>query len=131
MKKDIRWKQRFQNFENAFLFLSKGCKLDVYDELQGVGLIQSFEFTFELGWKTLKDFLQEQGVDVQFPREVIKQAFAAQLIEDGALWIEMLDKRNELSHTYNQEQAKRAIQAVRNSYFQGIEQVYHAMKKRC
>lgn len=131
MTKDIRWKQRFQNFEYAFIFLSKSCELEAYDELQGAGLVQAFEFTFELAWKTLKDYLQNQGVDVQFPREVIKQAFATQLIEDGALWIEMLDKRNELSHTYNQEQSQRAVQKIRNRYFPPIQQVYQVMKKRC
>jgi nucleotidyltransferase substrate binding protein (TIGR01987 family) len=131
MKQDIRWKQRFQNFERAFLFLSKSCKLESYDELQGAGLVQSFEFTFELAWKTLKDYLQEQGLEVQFPREVIKQAFASKLIEDGKLWIEMLDKRTELTHTYNQEQAKRAVNIIRNNYFSPIEQVYLEMKKRC
>lgn len=131
MQKDIRWKQRFQNFERSFLFLSKSCKLESYDELQGAGLVQSFEFTFELAWKTLKDYLQNQGVEVQFPREVIKQAFASQLIENGTLWIEMLDKRNELTHTYNQEQAKRAIQTIRSHYFPLLEQVYQEMQKRC
>lgn len=131
MKNDIRWKQRFQNFERAFLFLDKSCKLDAYDELQGAGLVQSFEFTFELAWKTLKDYLQDQGLEVQFPREVIKQAFTAQLIENGTLWIEMLDKRNQLTHTYNQEQANKAVQIIRNKYFLPIEQVYHVMKKLC
>jgi len=68
---------------------------------------------------------------VQFPREVIKQAFTTQLIEDGALWIEMLEKRNDLSHTYNQEQGERAVQIIRNRYFIPIEQVYKVMKQRC
>ena len=131
MERDIRWKQRFQNFERAFIFLSKSCKLEVYDELQGAGLVQSFEFTFELAWKTLKDYLQDQGLEVQFPREVIKQAFTAQLLEDGTLWIEMLDKRDELTHTYNQEQAQRAVQIIRNKYFPPIEQAYQMMKKLC
>jgi nucleotidyltransferase substrate binding protein (TIGR01987 family) len=131
MKNDIRWKQRFQNFENSFLFLSRSSKLKEYDELQSAGLVQTFEFTFELGWKTLKDYLQSQGVEVQFPREVIKQAFSAQLIEDGALWIEMLDKRNELTHTYNREQAQKAVQLICRKYFCSIEQVYHKMKTLC
>jgi nucleotidyltransferase substrate binding protein (TIGR01987 family) len=131
MEKDIRWKQRFQNFEHAFVFLSKSCTLEVYDELQSAGLVQSFIFTFELAWKTLKDYLQDQGLEIQFPREVIKQAFTAHLIEDGTLWIEMLDKRNELTHTYNQEQAKKAIQTIRNKYFPPIKQVYQVMKKLC
>ena len=131
MGKDIRWKQRFQNFEHAFIFLSKSCKLEVYDELQGAGLVQSFEFTFELAWKTLKDYLQNQGLEVPFPREVIKQAFTAELIKDGTLWIEILDKRNELTHTYNQEQAKKAVQIIRSKYFPPIAQVYEVMKKLC
>ena len=131
MQKDIRWKQRFQNFERSFIFLSKSCKLETYDELQGAGLVQAFEFTFELAWKTLKDYLQEQGLEVQFPREVIKQAFATQLIKDGQLWIEMLDKRNQLTHTYNQEQATRAVQTIRQRYFPPLEQIYQEMKKRC
>src|ERR1700733_2978054 len=124
MKKDIRWKQRFQNFERAFIFLSKSCKLEAYDELQGAGLVQSFEFTFELAWKTLKDYLEEQGLEIQFPREVIKQAFTTQLIEGGHLWFESVDKRNELTHTYNQEQATKAVQTIRNRYFKPLEQVY-------
>lgn len=131
MEKDIRWKQRFQNFEKAFLFLKKATELEEYDELQGAGLVQSFEFTFELSWKTLKDYLQQQGLEVPFPRDVIKQSFAAQLIQDGAHWIQMLDKRNELTHTYNEEQAKRAIQLIRNQYFPLLEQVYNTLKKLC
>jgi nucleotidyltransferase substrate binding protein (TIGR01987 family) len=131
MSKDVRWKQRFQNFERAFTFFSKSCKLEAYDELQGAGLVQSFEFTFELCWKTLKDYLQNQGLEVSFPREVIKEAFSAKLIEDGVLWIEMLDKRNELTHTYNQEQAKKAVDTIRSKYLPPIEQVYQVMRKLC
>ena len=131
MNKDIRWKQRFQNFERVFIFLSKSCKLEKYDELQAAGLVQSFQFTFELAWKTLKDYLQEQGIDVQSPREIIKKAFAVHLIKDGTLWIEMLDKRNELTHTYNQEQATKAIHSIRNIYFPQVEQVYQTMRKLC
>jgi nucleotidyltransferase substrate binding protein (TIGR01987 family) len=103
MDQDIRWKQRFQNFERAFLFLKKAAELGNYDELQRAGLVQSFEFTFELAWKTLKDYLGRQGLETQFPRDVIKQAFATQLIEDGAHWVQMLDKRNELTRTYNEK----------------------------
>lgn len=117
IKKDVRWKQRFQNFERAFIFFSKSCKLENYDELRAAGLFQTFKFTFELSWKTLKDYLQNQGLDVQFPREVIKQAFAHGLIEDGSLWIEILDNRKDLTHTYNQEQSKRAVMTIRNTYF--------------
>lgn len=129
MVKNIRWKQRFQNFEKAFLFLERSTQLEDYDELQSAGLVQSFEFTFELAWKTLKDYLEEMGNTAPFPREVIKQSFATNLIEDGHIWIQMLDKRNELTHTYNEDQAKRAVQIIRNDYYPAIKQVYEKLKK--
>jgi nucleotidyltransferase substrate binding protein (TIGR01987 family) len=131
MTQDVRWKQRFQNFERAFLFLKKAVELGNYDELQGVGLIRSFEFTFELAWKTLKDYLIQQGLDVQYPRDVIKESFATALIDDGKKWITMLDKRNELSHTYNQEQAQKAIKVIREEYYPSINQLYNTLKERC
>ncbi|MFQ5730059.1 MAG: nucleotidyltransferase substrate binding protein [Waddliaceae bacterium] len=129
MNKDVRWKQRFQNFERSFLFLKKATEMDTLDDLQSAGLVQSFEFTFELAWKTLKDYLEEMGISTIFPREVIKQAFATDLIKDGHIWIDMLDKRNELSHTYNDEQAKKAVDVIKNKYFQAIEQVHLTLKK--
>lgn len=131
MDKDIRWKQRFQNFERAFLFLKRGTELGTYDDLQKAGLVRSFDSTFELAWKTLKDYLFAQGLEIQFPREIIKHSFATRLIEDGTHWIQMLDKRNELTHTYNQEQAERAIQTIRNNYYPLLEQVYNTFKKLC
>ncbi len=129
MVQDIRWKQRFQNFERAFLFLKKATQRDSYDELQEAGLVQSFEFTFELGWKTLKDYLEQMGIDAPFPREVIKQSFKTKLIEDGHTWIKMLDKRNALTHTYDEKQAKKAVDIICNEYFSPIEQVYNTLKK--
>ncbi len=93
MKQDVRWKQRFQNFEKAFLFLSKATKRRSLDDLQAAGLIQSFEFTFELAWKTLKDYLEMMGVSLPYPRLVIKHAYKTELIEDGTLWLEMLEKK--------------------------------------
>lgn len=130
MSEDIRWKQRFQNFEKAFLFLKDAVDIPSYDELQRAGLVQTFEFTFELGWKVLKDYLESMGMTTQFPREVLKQAFATELIEDGHLWIEMLDKRNELTHTYNEEQALRAVTLIKKHYYPGLEQVYFTLKAK-
>ncbi|MCE6988494.1 nucleotidyltransferase substrate binding protein [Dyadobacter sp. CY323] len=127
---DIRWQQRFQNFEKAFLFLQTAVNKDEYNPIEIGGLVQAFEFTFELGWKTIKDYLYEQGVEARFPREAIKEAFAAQIIEDGHTWIEMLEKRNELSHTYNEEVAERAVKIIQQSYFSAIKQVYVHLKKQ-
>ena len=128
--KDIRWKQRFENFERAFNHLKEAKERVTDDWLQAAGLIQTFEFTFELSWKTLKDFMELKGETVKFPRDVIKTAFQKDLIEDAHTWIAMLDKRNELAHTYNDEQATAAVKLIRETYFPCIQQVYSTLKNQ-
>lgn len=131
MDKSVRWRQRFSNLEDAFQFLKGGIEKKSLDPYQEAGIIQSFEFTFELSWKTLKDFLESMGTNVVFARDTIKEAFAAQIIKDGHLWIEMLEKRNLLSHTYNRKQATHAVHLIKERYFPGLEQVYLELKHRC
>lgn len=125
---DIRWKQRFSNFEKAFIFLQKAVQLKKYDALQAAGLVQAFEFTFELSWKTLKDYLSNMGIYLNFPREILKEAYHSELIEDGHLWICMLEQRNILTHTYNEEQAQKAVKIICEEYFPAINQVYQKLK---
>ena len=131
MNKSIRWRQRFTNLENAFYFLKEGLKKESLDPYQEAGIIQSFEFTFELSWKTLKDFLENMGVTVVFARDVLKEAFATQMIKDGHRWLEMLEKRNILSHTYNRSQATEAVRLIKEQYFPCLEQLYLELKSRC
>lgn len=131
MDKSIRWRQRFNNLENAFQFLKEGLKKESLDPYQEAGIIQSFEFTFELSWKTLKDFLESMGTSVDFARDALKEAFAAQIIKDGRLWLEMLEKRNILSHTYNRKQAADAVDLIKKHYFPALEQLYLELKSRC
>ncbi|MCC6127712.1 MAG: nucleotidyltransferase substrate binding protein [Chlamydiae bacterium] len=131
MDKDIRWRQRFTNLENAIQFLKEGLRKKELDPYQEAGIIQCFEFTFELSWKTLKDFLENMGTNVSFARDTLKEAFASQIIKDGHLWLEMLEKRNILSHTYNREQATHAVSLIKERYFPGLEQVYLELKSRC
>lgn len=128
MEQDIRWKQRFQNLEKAFLFLQRATQQPSFTELEAAGLVQSFEFTFELFWKTLKDYLTDQAFTVQSPRETIKQAFQSDYLKDGHLWMEMLEQRNLLTHTYNEDQAKKAIHLICHSYFPALNQVYFFLK---
>ncbi|HOK60433.1 MAG: nucleotidyltransferase substrate binding protein [Tenuifilum sp.] len=125
---DIRWKQRFDNFEKAFLRLKDALRNDSPSELEKAGVIQYFEFTFELGWKTLKDYLQEMGVEARFPRDTIKEAFTNGLIQDGDLWLDMLEKRNQMSHTYDEFTANQSFQMVRDEFIHGIEQLYTKLK---
>jgi nucleotidyltransferase substrate binding protein (TIGR01987 family) len=123
-KLDIRWQQRFDNFQLAFRKLDLAVstfKIKPDDELIAIAVIKSFEFTYELGWKTLKDYLEYTGIEVKLPREVIKQAFANELIEDGQTWINMLEDRNLMAHTYSDERAKVAIDRIINQYFFALE----------
>lgn len=129
MNQDIRWKQRFLNLEKAILFLAEAVEKRSFNELEACGLVQSFEFTFELAWKTLKDYLIEQAFEVQSPRDTIKQAFQSGYLEDGLLWIQMLEQRSQLTHTYNEKQAKRATDLICFTYFPALRQAYEFLKR--
>jgi nucleotidyltransferase substrate binding protein (TIGR01987 family) len=127
--KDIRWKQRFNNFEKAFKQLSEAHeRLNQLDDLAKEGFIQRFEYTLELAWKTLKDYLEDQGFMVKFPREVIKQAFQVELIDDGEIWMKMLKKRNLLAHTYNESLFYEALKDIKNEYYPEIKKLYILLK---
>jgi nucleotidyltransferase substrate binding protein (TIGR01987 family) len=129
MNKDIRWKQRFDNFEKAFCFFDESVRKETLSDLEAAGLIQSFEFTFELAWKTLKDYLEDKYVEARFPRDVIKEAFKYEIISDGEVWLDMLEKRNLMTHTYDEEIATTAINLIKNKYSAAIKQVYGFMKR--
>src|SRR5216117_3971157 len=113
---DIRWKQRFQNFDRAFALLSEALATGAssLSLLEKEGVIQRFEYSFELAWKTIKDFLEAGGLVITpvTPRQVLKDAFAAKVIDDGQVWIDMLDHRNLLSHTYDSSVFEEAVEAV-------------------
>lgn len=130
---DIRWKQRFNNYLKAFQTLAEAVELSEQRELSDLemqGLIQRFEYTHELAWKTLKDFLQYNGIDVKLPREIIKQAFANEIIIDGQLWIDMLEDRNLIAHTYDEERAQLAISHICESYITGLTQLQQYLQER-
>jgi nucleotidyltransferase substrate binding protein (TIGR01987 family) len=105
MPLDVRWKQRFDNFHRALALLHEPFERDVatLSALEREGTIQRFEFALELAWKTMKDWLESEGRVLQpaTPRLAVKEAFAAGLVADGQVWIDMLDHRNLLSHTYD------------------------------
>ena len=126
--KDIRWKQRFQNFKNAFSFLSKAIGLTAPSEIEDI--IQAYEFTFELAWKTLKDYLEFNDVSVKFPRDVIKEAFRYELIDNGDIWLDMLDKRNLMSHTYDETSAQLALSLIKDDYFPQLSKLYNLLSKK-
>ncbi|MBF0621468.1 MAG: nucleotidyltransferase substrate binding protein [Magnetococcales bacterium] len=118
---DIRWKQRFDNFDRAVVLLREVQErgLDTLSQLEKEGAVQRFSIAFELAWKTLKDYLEEQGILIQpvSPRQIIKQAFQAQILDDAQIWIDMMLHRNLLSHTYNNATFETVLQAVVDRYF--------------
>ena len=128
MNSDIRWKQRFDNFDRAFVLLHEVCDrgIDSLSQLEKEGAIQRFEVAFELAWKTLKDYLEESGVVVNpvTPRNVIKEAFAAKLLEDAQVWIDMMLHRNLLSHTYDLKVFEVVLQVVAERYFPAFDRLH-------
>ena len=85
--KEIRWKQRFENFDKSYKLLKKYSHKPIVTELERAGIIHFFEMTFELAWKVLKDYLESEGYIVKSPRETVKQAFQIGLIDNGHVWI--------------------------------------------
>lgn len=130
MSKTIRWKQRFQNLEKGFAQLQKGLAIAKPSEIEQQGIIQSFEFTFELAWKTLKDYLESQKVNAPFPREVIKESFKYHLIADGDVWMDILDKRNTLAHTYDEAAAQEAVTLISETYAPALEKVVALLNRK-
>jgi nucleotidyltransferase substrate binding protein (TIGR01987 family) len=125
---DTRWKQRFQNLEKAFSTLEKALSKNSISELERAGLIKIYELTFELAWKTLKDYLEDKAIPVKYPRETIKKAFSYELIEDGELWLEMLGNRNLMVHAYDEARAKLAQQLISDKYYQALKQVIEKLR---
>ncbi len=127
--KTTRWKQRFKNFEKAILLLQAAVSQNELSILEQAGVIQTYEITFELAWKTLKDFLESKEVIAQFPRDVIKEAFKNKIIKAGEIWLDMLEKRNLMSHTYDEKNAGLALQLIVNSYFDELYDLYLTLNK--
>jgi nucleotidyltransferase substrate binding protein (TIGR01987 family) len=104
---DIRWQQRFKNFNKTLSQLERFLQQGELNEMETQGLIKAFEYTFELSWKTLQDILKEKGyIDIVGPRPVIEQSFQDGYITDGKDWLLMLKSRNLTSHSYDEQTAE-------------------------
>lgn len=128
--KEIRWKQRFNNLTKAYGQLKIASdRFSELSDLEKEGMVQRFEYTFELSWKTLKDYLESKGVEIQFPREAIKEAFSAGVIAEGETWINMLDNRNLTSHTYQEDIFHEVVNNIHRKYFPAITKLVEYLKK--
>ncbi len=115
--KDVRWKQRFINFEKSYKLLNQYINQPIETELERAGIIQFFEISFELSWKLMKDYLEAQELSVKSPRETIKQAYQIGLIDDGHVWIDALSDRNLTVYTYDEDMAKKMVSDIIKVYF--------------
>lgn len=125
-RQDTRWKQRFQNFEKAFLRLKEAIDMEELNELERNGLIQRFELTLDLSWKVLKDFLEEEGLVFKpSPKDTLRMAQQSEYITYAQELIDGLVIRNELSHDYSGEKFERLEKVLRQETFVALEKLYH------
>lgn len=127
MVQEIRWKQRFYNYTKAFQALTEAVELSQHRSLTALeqqGLIQSFEFTHELAWKMLKDYLEYQGIsNVVGSRDASRFAFQSALINDGEVWMQMIVARNQTSHTYNIKIAHAVVDSILTQFYPAFNQL--------
>lgn len=148
-KKDIRWEQRLSNYNKALKKLSEAIEYiqrelkeselnidnedteNVLEEIIKEGLIQRFEYTFEMAWNVMKDYAFYQGNSaIGGSRDAIRFAFASKLIENGELWMDMIKSRIKTSHTYNQETANEIFLKVVNEYYSAFLKFQEVMEEK-
>lgn len=120
-QQDIRWKQRYNNFSDALAQLTQAVQTAnkrTLNDLEKQGLIQAFEFTHELSWNLLKDYIEHQGGQKLIgSKDTSREAFQKDLITNGESWMQMIASRNLTSHTYNKKIAEDIIQNILNAYY--------------
>jgi nucleotidyltransferase substrate binding protein (TIGR01987 family) len=130
MINDVRWKQRFQNFSKAFARLEEAViNINNPSDLEKEGIIQRFEFTHELAWKVMKDFLTDQGITgIIGSKDACRYAFQNELIEKDEIWMKMIESRNITIHSYDEGILDREFQLITKEYYPLLNNFY---KKMC
>ena len=121
---DIRWKQRFNNFQRSIKVLEKSLEIVNPNETEQAGIILFYELSFELAWKVLKDYLEFGGFNTKSPREVIKIAFQTECISNGQKWLEALEDRNLIVYTYDEANAISLLLKIRVEYFPLLKELH-------
>lgn len=136
MEYKIRWKERFQNFSRAFNLLNSVLEENDIDDLSNLeqeGLIQRFEYTYELAWKTLKDYLEYNGslnISEITARNIFKEAYSSGIIKNENIFIDMMLSRNLLSHTYDFNKFKDILIKVKKDYLPVLSDLYFFFMER-
>ena len=127
----MRWQYRFSNFSRAYSLLREALEdgVEPLNRLELEGVIQRFEFTFELSWNLLRDRLEYDGLVIATitPRNVIREAYSAKLIDDCETWIDMLTERNLMSHTYDFERFKAVVENIHSRYLTVLNDLYQRL----
>lgn len=123
---------KVNNFKNALSRLKDGiAKYNGTDDLLRDGVIQRFEFTFELAWKTLKAVFEDEGlIGLNSPKTVLREAFAAELIKEDELWLAMLNDRNSTAHIYNEQLAIEICHNIQEKYVFALTKLLENIEKR-
>ncbi len=123
--------RKYENYSNALLKLKEALQIEEPDEVQIDGIIQRFEFTFELAWKTIKEYLEFMGMagDMVGPRGVLKVAFEEGIIYDGDNWIKMMEARNNMSHRYDYEESRNIYLDIKNTYVLLLEKLCNKLNR--
>jgi len=127
-EQDIRWKQRFGNFSKALSQLQKFIDKKDLNELEEQGLIQAFEYNFELSWNVIKDYFAYQGdTTIQGSRDAFRLAFNRGIITNGSEWMKMIESRVKTTHTYNESTAEEIATAIFNTYYRLFTELHQTM----
>ncbi|RJP31419.1 MAG: nucleotidyltransferase [Candidatus Omnitrophota bacterium] len=132
MSDELRWKQRFRNFEKAFFAFQR--RMDDYEkdpesESHQMALVQGYEIIIELAWKVMKDYLQNEGYDINTGKQAIRQAYQIEMIREGEIWLQALDNRNLASHTYDENLLNTLISFITEQFYPLVRDFYFDLQK--
>lgn len=129
---EVRWHQRYESFSKALRSLETACEQETYSELERAGLIQMFMFTYELGWKVMKDLLDYEGYSPNSPRQVIRQSFESGYLdqEDCEIFLLAVEKRNTFSHTYDEEEALKVEEQIKSQFHPMFKRVHRTLREK-
>ncbi|MFW5883036.1 MAG: HI0074 family nucleotidyltransferase substrate-binding subunit [Verrucomicrobiota bacterium] len=127
---DIRWKQRLDSLSKAMVLLNEAAEIEAPSQVEQMGLIQTFEVCYELGWKLLQDYLKHLGHNPKSPRETIKQAYQDGLITDGDTWLRMTQTRNLTTHTYDRAMVLSTEETIKEHYLSLLNELHDDFHRR-
>lgn len=130
-QQDIRWQQRFSNYQKALAQMKEFFEQPQLNRREEQGLVKAFEYTYELAWNTLKDFLEYQGIgEIVGSRDAFRKAFSEGVVPDGHVWMRMIGSRNKTTHTYNEETAKEIVESIQAEYFPAFCELERTLRQK-